>query len=154
MRCVMCHVMHYAMLCYVILCYVVQEPTWTLQSLWLWWSWGSSLLRSSQCTWWHSSWGLLPGPVLCTACTTVGVNVSSTTDLSQGIRITPIKREVVVSASWDTHLQRAFSAISAHCYDICLYVRRAWTVIYLMCFFLSNRCFDGIYQWWLCCYWC
>lgn len=52
---------------------LIQEPTWTLRSLWPWWSWESSLWRSSLCMWWLNSWGLLPDPVLSMGCITVGL---------------------------------------------------------------------------------
>lgn len=52
---------------------LIQEPTWTLLSLWPWWSWGSCLWRSSLCTWRHNSWALLLDPALSMAYTTVGL---------------------------------------------------------------------------------
>lgn len=52
---------------------LIQEPTWTLPSLWPWWSWGSCLWRSSLCMWWHNSWALLPDPALSMGCITVGL---------------------------------------------------------------------------------
>lgn len=131
--------------------------------------------------WRHSSWGLLLDPVLSMGCIMVCVHElcqkgllgypdSITEETKNPIKCETlteerlssyypascdnfdIRVETLCSCNSTIYLNTVFMSCekyNTHIGGACIYVNSCLSLLY----FLFHRCFDGLYQWRICCYW-